>query len=111
MAHAVVLPSGAAPSPVALESRCLTVEPLDTTGWHAHRALDATGWHIRAPQTRRPGVRVARRPGTVATATPARVSRRQETCEPRGEAWLRSRPQGRRRGLAQQLEGVSLAYP
>lgn len=29
MAHAVVLPSGAAPSPVALESRCLTVEPLD----------------------------------------------------------------------------------
>lgn len=45
MAHAVVLPSGAAPSPVALESRCLTVEPLDTTGWHAHRALDATEWH------------------------------------------------------------------
>ena len=49
---AAVLPSGAAPSPMAPELRCLTDVPLNAIEWHAHRALDATEWrgsrHMRS---------------------------------------------------------------
>ena len=51
---AAVLPSGAAPSPMAPELRCLTDVPLNAIEWHAHRALDATEWrgsrHMRSCQ-------------------------------------------------------------
>ena len=112
---AAVLPSGAAPSPMAPELRCLTDVPLNAIEWHAHRALDATEWrgsrHMRSCQEMSchsvlpDGTQTAHSAlpsGTAGPADPAsgchrdcharEVFLRQETCGQQGEARLGSCP-------------------